>query len=303
MNRDFEQHDWDEKLEGALRSLLELAVFEDIESRGDLTSRALIPDSAEGAAVVRGRKKGIVAGLAAIPSVLKAVDSRLSWEPEIVDGRELNPGMNFGTICGPVRGLLQAERILLNLLGRLSGIASLTGDYVAAISGTKANIYDTRKTLLGERRLEKYAVRCGGGRNHRTGLFDAVLIKDNHLAFGLEGRKFTPADAVKKAREFLQNEFPDRPLPIIEIEVDDLEQLKLVLPEKPDIVLLDNMGPEMLKKAVAIRAELNPGTELEASGGINLETVRAIAETGIERISVGALTHSAVALDVGLDWE
>jgi nicotinate-nucleotide pyrophosphorylase (carboxylating) len=197
-----------------------------------------------------------------------------------------------------------------NFLSRLSGIATLTARYVEAVRGTSASIYDTRKTVPGWRRLAKYAVRCGGGKNHRAGLYDAILIKDNHLAFGADGgwspdaRRFTPAEAVQKAREFIEIHIPavKRDQVIIEIEVDTLEQLEMVLPQQPDIVLLDNMGPEMLRKAVARRAAISPTTELEASGGVHLDTVRALAEAGVERISVGALTHSAVCLDFGLDW-
>jgi nicotinate-nucleotide pyrophosphorylase (carboxylating) len=207
---------------------------------------------------------------------------------------------------------LTSERTILNLLGRLSGIATLTRQYVDAVAGTKARIYDTRKTTAGWRRLEKYAVGCGGGHNHRTGLYDAILIKDNHLAVGRDevgSAGFSPAQAVRKARTFLAQQMagevprgaPD-PQMIVEIEVDSLAQLMEVLPERPDIVLLDNMTAELLREAVAIRDASGGAAELEASGGVNLQSVRAIAETGIERISVGALTHSAVNLDVALDW-
>jgi nicotinate-nucleotide pyrophosphorylase (carboxylating) len=195
------------------------------------------------------------------------------------------------------------ERPLLNLLGRLSGIATLTREYVAQIAGTKARVYDTRKTTPGWRRLEKYAVRCGGGMNHRTGLFDAVLVKDNHLALAA-GENVTPADAVRRARDFLEqtNAQRDGGELLIEVEVDSLDQLANVLPAGPDIVLLDNMSPATLREAVRRRDALAPAVELEASGGVTLQTIRGIAETGVERISVGALTHSAPALDLGLDW-
>ena len=204
--------------------------------------------------------------------------------------------------------MLAVERPLLNMLGRLSGIASLTRRYVDAVSGTPAGIYDTRKTTPAWRSLEKYAVRCGGGRNHRAGLFEAVLIKDNHLALGAELRPqarggFSPAEAVLKARQFLSERSGDASRQaIVEIEVDTLDQLDEVLAVKPDLVLLDNMGPAMLREAVAHRNARSPAVELEASGGIDLGTVRKVAETGVERISVGALTHSAVSLDFGLDW-
>ena len=207
---------------------------------------------------------------------------------------------------GP-RSLLSGERIFLNLIGRLSGIATLTRRYVEAIAGSGARIYDTRKTTPGWRRLEKYAVRLGGGHNHRTGLYDAILIKDNHLALGAAGQgaaHLSPAQAVRRARELVESMAAAQsgePL-IVEVEVDTLEQLAMVLGEGPDIVLLDNMPPDVLTQAVDLRDRVAPGIELEASGGVTLETVARIAATGVERISVGALTHSAGSLDVGLDW-
>ncbi len=204
---------------------------------------------------------------------------------------------------------LTAERLVLNLLGRLSGIATLTRRYVEAVRGTTAGIYDTRKTTPGWRRLEKYAVGQGGGRNHRSGLFDAVLVKDNHLAFGRQQAaghpdRYSPAEAVLRARQMLGQHSPQQPPAeiIVEIEVDTLNQLEEVLSAGPDIVLLDNMGPADLRRAVSLRDARSPAVELEASGRVDLESVREIAETGVERISVGALTHSAVWLDVGLDW-
>jgi nicotinate-nucleotide pyrophosphorylase (carboxylating) len=202
---------------------------------------------------------------------------------------------------GAVRDLLTAERLLLNLVGRLSGIATLASLYVAAVRGTRARVYDTRKTTPGWRRLEKYAVRCGGGCNHRTGLFDAVLIKDNHLA--LSG--LSPDAAVRQVRQFLRETLPEAEAEqmVIEVEVDTLEQFAAALSAAPDIVLLDNMPVEQLREAVACRDAVAPTVELEASGGIHLDTIAEVAATGVERISVGALTHSAVALDVGLDWQ
>jgi nicotinate-nucleotide pyrophosphorylase (carboxylating) len=197
---------------------------------------------------------------------------------------------------------------LLNFLGRLIGIATISRQYVDAVVGTKARIYDTRKTTPGWRRLEKYAVRCGGAYNHRTGLYDAVLIKDNHLAqFKTAGqsRGQAAAAAVRQARQFLA-ELPSACAGpgegIVEIEVDDLEQLRAVLPERPDIVLLDNMTLEQLREAVVVRDNEAPTVELEASGGVRLDTARAIAQTGVDRISVGRLTHAAQSLDIGLDW-
>ena len=285
-----------------IERLLELALFEDVQTVGDLTCLALVPETAQGAAAVVARTNGILAGSPLVPKILADVDANLIWGPCLEDTAELTRGTIVGTIRGPARGLLIAERPILNFLGRLSGIATLTRQYVDAIRGTNAQIYDTRKTTPGWRQLEKYAVRCGGGNNHRAGLYDAVLIKDNHLALGRQGNEpFTPAEAVIRTKEFLRKR--SACLPIIEIEVDTLEQLREVLPTGPDIVLLDNMAPPQIVEAIHIRNSLNPNVQLEASGGITLETLRSIAETGVERISVGALTHSAVSLDFGLDWE
>lgn len=303
MKRDFYQQEWNERLERAVSELIRLSLFEDNETDGDLTSRALVPDSIVGSAGVVARESGTAAGLAAAETVLRAVDERLVWRPMKRDAERIMPGETLGRIEGPVRTMLTAERLLLNLVGRLTGVATLTAAYVEAIRGTGASVYDTRKTTLGWRRLEKYAVRCGGGRNHRTGLFDAILIKDNHLAsVGSEG--LSPAEGVRRAKRFLTDFAREREIeqPILEVEVDSLEQLSDVLPERPDAVLLDNMGPETLRRAVTLRGEISPETLLEASGGINLSTIRAAAETGVDRISVGALTHSARSLDLGLDW-
>lgn len=309
MAKDFDQVAWDAALEEACRQLVRLAVQEDLGALGDCTTEALVSESASGRAHIVARQEGIVAGLRVVPLVLEEFDARLRFDPAAEDGSAVRPGDRVGQVEGPVRGLLSAERTLLNFLGRLSGIASLTRRYVEAVAGTHAQIYDTRKTTPGWRRLEKYAVRCGGGRNHRLGLFDAVLIKDNHLAWGAEISaegvpRFTPAQAVVRARQWLKRRVPGwlSSRMIVEIEVDTLDQLSAVLPARPDVVLLDNMPPPMLAEAVARRNAAAPSVLLEASGGVTLETVRAIAETGVDRISVGALTHSAGSLDFGLDW-
>ena len=299
--REFTQHN-QTLTKNDFDQLLKLALFEDVQSTGDLTCLALVSESAQGAAAIVARTEGILSGIPLVPHILSAVDSNLAWKPALEDTAELTRGTVVGTIRGSARGLLQAERLILNFLGRLSGIATLTKKYVDALRGTQSQIYDTRKTTPGWRRLEKYAVHCGGGRNHRTGLYDAILIKDNHLALGRqEGTPFSPAEAVIRAKEFLRQQVADSPM--VEIEVDTLEQLREVLLTKPDIVLLDNMTPLQFAEAVRIRNTIKPGVQLEASGGITLETVRCVAETGVERISVGALTHSAVSLDFGLDWE
>jgi nicotinate-nucleotide pyrophosphorylase (carboxylating) len=321
MNHDFHQLSWSPQIEEDLRRIVRLAVYEDLDRAYDWTTVSLVPEGSTVAANVVARQAGTIAGLAAAPVVLDEMDIRAEWEPRISDGQQVAAGTVLATIRGPARDLLTSERTILNILGRLAGIATLTRQYVDAIAGTKAHIYDTRKTTPGWRRLEKYAVHCGGGRNHRTGLFDAVLIKDNHLALGRQlsspslrdGQDlpmesaicFTPAEAVARARRFVLESLASNAQAaamIVEVEVDSLAQLAQVLPAAPDIVLLDNMAPALLREAVAMRDKLAPLVELEASGGVNLKTVRRIAEAGVERISVGALTHSAINLDVALDW-
>jgi len=341
VQRDFRQNIWDDSLEENLQCFLENAVWEDLGELGDLTSLALIPNGIRGRASICVRHSGIVAGLPAIPLCLSKFDPELKWFSNFKDSQYVEAGTKLGEIVGPALGMMAAERLLLNLLGHLCGVATLTWRFVDAIQGTKARIYDTRKTTPGWRKLEKYAVRCGGGFNHRAGLYDAVLIKDNHLAFGtLPGNvldsehggfvgseqaqsghsdhritAFSLAESVQRARLYLTNllseqqnleqgaPFSEGQIPIIEIEVDSLVGFEELLAARPDIVLLDNMSPEQMEKAVQIRDKLASETELEASGGITLESVRAVAESGVERISVGSLTHSSHSLDVGLDWE
>jgi nicotinate-nucleotide pyrophosphorylase (carboxylating) len=267
----------------------------------------LVPEAAQGRAVVVARRAGIVAGLPAARLVLEEYDRRIVWTELLAEGARVAAGDRLATLEGPARSLLTAERPMLNMLGHLSGIATLTGEYVAAVAGTRARIYDTRKTMPGWRLLEKYAVRQGGGINHRRGLFDGILIKDNHLAFAAGQAQCSPADAVRRARELIaQNQSGgdlDLSELLVEVEVDTLEQLAQVLPSRPDIILLDNMPPARLREAVAMRDQAAAAVELEASGGINLSTVRAVAESGVDRISAGALTHSVEWFDVGLDWE
>jgi nicotinate-nucleotide pyrophosphorylase (carboxylating) len=310
--REFTQLAWSTEIEDDLRRLVRLAVYEDLDRGQDWTTVCLVPPEASAHANVVARQGGVIAGLAAIGTVLDEMDIAAEVQLRAGDGEAVAAGAIVATISGSARDLLTSERLILNLLGRLSGIATLTRQYVDAIAGTGARLYDTRKTTPGWRRLEKYAVRCGGGHNHRRGLFDAILIKDNHLAFGREepgAAAYSPVEAVRKAKAFLAQQaalpLPGAPDPqmLVEIEVDSLDQLRQVLPERPDIVLLDNMTPEMLREAVTIRNQGAPQTELEASGGINLQTIRAVAETGVERISCGALTHSAQCLDVALDWQ
>jgi nicotinate-nucleotide pyrophosphorylase (carboxylating) len=305
MVKEFRQTAWDDKLQRDLWTIVRLAIDEDLGGLGDWTTRALVAEDAAGRAAVVARQPGVVAGLPAVELILALIGSHLRWLRRTEDGHRVEKGERVGMIEGPARGLLCAERILLNFLGRLSGIATLTRQYVQAVAGTKARIFDTRKTTPAWRRLEKYAVRCGGGWNHRGGLDEAVLIKDNHLALGAQAadttRRFTPAEAVARARQFVR-ERAANPEMVIEVEVDTLEQLDAVLPVRPDIVLLDNMNADQLREVVSRRNAFDPAIELEASGGIDLDTVRQIAQSGVERISIGALTHSAAALDFGLDW-
>jgi nicotinate-nucleotide pyrophosphorylase (carboxylating) len=305
--KEFPQIDWDNQLAAETQALVQLAVREDLDRLHDWTTVAIVDENALGRAHVVARQPGVIAGLPVADVVCREYDRRLTWTPLVEDGARVLRDQPLGVIEGPARSLLSAERVLLNFLGHLSGIASLTAQYVAALTGTKARLYDTRKTLPGWRRLEKYAVRVGGGQNHRTGLFQAVLIKDNHLAFAAEqapGQAFGPAEAITRVRNFLaQLLSPEQQAAVvIEVEVDTLDQLDLVLPLMPDIVLLDNMPPVQLAAAVRRRDSVAPAVELEASGGVRLDTIRDIARSGVDRISVGGITHSAPWFDVGLDW-
>ncbi len=316
MPKEFKQIVWNDSLLRDWERILDLAIAEDLGTQGDLTSLALVPEVARGKAEIVVRQPGILAGAAAIAATMTRFDAGLRWSPTACDGELLSAGQSIGLVEGRARAMLAAERPVLNLIGRLSGMATLTRRYVDVIAGTQARIYDTRKTTPGWRTLEKYAVHCGGGKNHRGGLYEAVLIKDNHLALvsaeeqlvvqpGLPRHKKgnSLAEAVVRARQFLAARFGTLAAQmIVEIEVDTLEQLDDVLAARPDIVLLDNMSLAMLREAVARRNAQCPEVELEASGGIHLETVRAVAETGVERISSGALTHSSIGLDLGLDW-
>ena len=301
------QIEWNDELEENLRRLVQAAAREDLQSGQDWTTVSLVPPTATAKAAAVSRERGVIAVIQAGAVVLDEMDCDAEWDAKVTDGTLVEPGTTIAEISGNARDLLTAERTILNMLGQLSGIATLAHRFVEASGRTDIQICETRKTTAGWRHLEKYAVRCGGGHNHRTGLYDAILIKDNHLAFFREEfdtGTSTPSAAVTRAREFLAS-LPDSAADkdmIIEIEVDSLEQLVEVLSTKPDIVLLDNMPPEMLRQAIAIRDEAKVPTLLEASGGVNLETVSAIAATGVERVSVGALTHSARCLDIGLDW-
>jgi len=309
--RDFQQIEWDDRTAEDCRAIVRLAVREDFERQHDWTTVALVPADRIGAARFVSRETGVVAGLAAVAVAVEAMQAEIELTPRVEDGDPILSGSVLAELHGNVRDLLSCERILLNLLSRLSGIATQARQYVELVEGTQARIYDTRKTTPGWRRLEKYAVRCGGAYNHRTGLFDAVLIKDNHLAqFAAGGRESEneshcgAGEAVRQARQFLKNSTlagaSDELL--VEVEVDTLEQLSDVLSAGPDMVLLDNMSTETLRLAVELRDQLASTVQLEASGGVRLERLSEIAATGVDRISVGALTHAACSLDIGLDW-
>ena len=281
----------------SLQPLLTLALDEDI-GPGDLTSDVLIDTEAAAYGELLAKADGIVAGLLFVPSILQRVDARLQFKPEVEDGTTIARRTVLGRITGPVRPLLTVERTVLNFLQALSGVATFTSLFVAAVADTDAVILDTRKTTPGWRYLEKYAVRMGGGTNHRTGLHDGVLIKDNHLAVRAPNHMGeTIAGLVREARGRISGEIP------IQVEVEQTGYLEEVLRSKPDVVLLDNMGVPMIREAVAMRDRLfgDGGPALEASGGITLENVRQVAETGVDRISVGALTHSAPVLDISLE--
>jgi nicotinate-nucleotide pyrophosphorylase (carboxylating) len=290
----------------ACRRLIGWALDEDLNTVGDLTSQAIIPPDLPGRAVFRTRAEGIVAGLPAAEMVFATLNSAVRFDSLVQDGTRAKRGDCLARVVGPMRDILAGERTALNFLQRLSGVATRTWRYVEAVAGLPCRILDTRKTIPGWRLLEKYAVRCGGGSNHRMGLFDAVLIKDNHLA-ALGNQPDAILRAIRAAREFLEADdrlaaqTPQSPVEVT-VEVDTLDQLDAALACRPDIVLLDNMNPATLREAVRRRNAAAPGVLLEASGGVNLTTVRAIAETGVDRISVGELTHSAPALDIGLDY-
>ncbi len=285
---------------GHLRSLIELAFAEDLGHSGDITTQACGLHG-DGCGTLRARTTGIICGLALIPHILAAVDEHLTFSPAtgVRDGSTIDADHVLGTITGPYAAMLTSERTVLNFVQRLSGIATMTGRFVAAVDHTPATIYDTRKTTPGWRDLEKYAVRCGGGHNHRSGLHDAILIKDNHIA-GTDSTRLGHA-----LFEILNEAGNLRPAPrFIEVEVDTLDQLEQVFTIVGiDIVLLDNFTLADMRAAVARRNALNlqERVALEASGGVTLDSVSSIAETGVDRIAVGALTHSATALDVGLD--
>ena len=267
---------------------VETALAEDLGQAGDITTDSIITPEATAEAEIVSRKPGVIAGQDLVAASFKALDPDAEFVADVTDGSKVNGGTRIARVRGKARALLTAERTALNFLGHLSGIATLTSAYVAAVEGTKARIACTRKTTPGLRAFEKYAVRAGGGLNHRFGLYDAVLVKDNHIAAA--GGLAQALDRLRARRGHLVK---------VEVEVDTLGQLEEALRFPIDAVLLDNMDTATLKKAVAL---VDGRVLTEASGGVNLETVRKIAESGVDLISVGALTHSAPRLDLALDW-
>lgn len=269
----------------AVRAALE----EDFGRAGDITSMATIPAGAKARAVIASRKPGVIAGVDIARAAFRMVDPAVAFTALLDDGAAVKPGDIVARIEGPARALLSAERVALNFMGRMSGIATLTSHYAARIAHTQAKVCCTRKTTPGLRAFEKHAVRCGGGMNHRFGLDDAFLIKDNHIAV-CGGIAHALRAAKREAGHLVK----------IEIEVDTLDQLAEVIAEGADVVMLDNMTNDQMREAVALIAGR---MRVEASGGVTLDTIKGIAETGVDLISVGALTHSASVLDLGLDIE
>lgn len=275
--------------------LLRWGLEEDLGDVGDVTSACCFDANQEGRANLVCRASGVVAGLPSLAILQSMRNNAFDVELLSADGPQ-QARTAVARLRGPAREILAIERTMLNLLCRLSGVATTTARYVEAVAGTQAKILDTRKTTPGWRYLEKYAVRIGGGHNHRIGLFDAVLLKDNHIAQLAKTDAHPVAAAIQRVRASV------KPGLVIEVEVDSLAQLQEALMCNPDIVLLDNMGPNLLSQAVQLRDRRGPGVLLEASGGINLQNLRDIALSGVDRISVGAITHSAPALDLALDW-
>ncbi len=267
------------------------AVGEDV-GPADVTSR-LIPEERTGTAVLLTREPCVLAGLEVAEAVFREVDGNLKWKALAKDGDRLQPRQAVAEIAGPARGILSGERCALNFLQRLSGVATRTAEYVKAVEGTGAKILDTRKTTPGLRALEKHAVRCGGGVNHRMGLYDAVLLKENHLT--LTGEK-NLAGLIQRARQ----DNPD--LPVI-VEADSVNLARMLLTLGPDRILLDNLTPDQVREVVAEKKRLGGKIPLEASGGVTPERARNLAQAGADFISAGALTHSARAIDFALDWK
>ncbi|MEM8666688.1 MAG: carboxylating nicotinate-nucleotide diphosphorylase [Planctomycetota bacterium] len=303
-DRDYRTVTLDDELEQDLRALVRLAIAEDLRDAFDWTTVCLIDDQKSGGCQIVPRQPGVCAGAALLPWIIDEFDAELQLETLVDDGDDLTPGEPIANLRGNVRDLLTSERTILNILSRLCGIATLTRQFVSQINTTHAKLYDTRKTTPGWRLIEKYAVHCGGGRNHRCGLYDGFLIKDNHLALAGDADGPLPAGiAAERALRWRSGTVERMKAPeFVEIEVDSIEQLIDVLPTQPDIILLDNFSTEDLRKAVELRNQMDGQVELEASGNVKIDTIGQIAATGVDRISSGALTHQATSLDLGLDW-
>jgi len=274
-----------------IEPMVRRALDEDFGNSGDITTNLLIPTAAKGKLMMRAREAGVIAGIQAAQMTYTMVDPRVKFTIKKSDGSKVKKGDIIATVEGSARALLSAERVALNFLGRMSGIATLTAQYIARVKGTGIRIAATRKTTPGLRAIEKQAVLAGGGCTHRESLAAAIMIKDNHIA--LAGGVDKALKAIAKNADHMAR---------VSVEVDTLAQLKKVLKYAPDVVLLDNMGVEKLVKAVAIVDAFDgPRPTLEASGGVNLDTVKGLAQTGIDVISIGALTHSAPNFDIGMD--
>ncbi len=274
-----------------IEPIVTFALREDFGTVGDITARLLVPQHETAELFFRARESGVIAGMQAAQLTFDLIDPAITFEIICPDGSKVAQGDVIARVKGPVRSLLMAERTALNFLTRLSGVATLTAQYVAKVEGHSVRIAATRKTTPGLRALEKQAVLAGGGYTHRQSLADAIMVKDNHIALA-GGIQPALTRLMQKADHMVR----------ISVEVDTLDQLSEVLPFHPHVILLDNMGPECLRNAVAIVNDFKgPRPALEASGGVNLDTVGALAQTGIDIISVGALTHSAPNFDIGLD--
>ena len=275
----------------ALAALIRMAIQEDLMGGVDVTSTATIPADQRSVATFGAREDGVVAGLPVVAAVIETVCGPEASDLEylVPDASRVSSGTDVARVTAPTRSMLTAERTALNLLCHLSGVASLTRKWADALEGTSATVRDTRKTMPGLRALQKYAVRCGGGANHRMGLSDMALVKDNHVAAA-----GGVAEAYARVRA-LEATIP------VEIEVDTLDGLREAIAAGADDVLIDNFTPDLMREAVEIRNEMNAGVRLEASGGLTLDTARAVGETGVDLIAVGELTHSARVLDLGLD--
>jgi nicotinate-nucleotide pyrophosphorylase (carboxylating) len=270
------------------RDIVQRTLSEDLAELGDITSRSVIPEDSLSRGEIVARETGLIAGLEVAGYVFNLVDPDVTFDARLTDGDRIDAGSVVATVTGPSRSILTAERTALNLLGRISGVATATAELVDAVAGTGARITDTRKTMPGLRVLDKHAVVAGGGVNHRMGLYDQVMIKDNHIAAAGDIEH-----AVAAVRETLGDDVR------VTVEVEDLDQLGIALATSANRVLLDNMTPEMLRRAVAM---VDGTMETEASGGVKADTIRAIAESGVDYISVGWITHSAPQLDLALDF-